>query len=146
MKNILLIALLLLSFSSYSQERYIGLTRDSLIKFHAKYFDQVLSNDTALIVKIREHGSDWRYFKFDKEGKCEVCAVHVHYYNDFTDLEKKLKAKKFKDVGEVKYDYIVRSTGGRHYTKGNEHYLLMFEPINPNLMNTVRSVIYYKTK
>ncbi|MCD6013417.1 MAG: hypothetical protein K0Q79_3279 [Flavipsychrobacter sp.] len=144
MKNILLVACVLLSVVCYSQERYIGLTRDSITTFHAKYFDQVYSNDTALLVK-HKNGLDWRYFRFE-QGVCTICAKEVLFYNDFINLEKKLKSQKFKDMGETVYDFAVSKVKGTIYTKGKENYILMYKPINPNLSATTRAVVYYKMK
>ncbi len=145
MKNILFAACVLLSVVCYAQERYIGLTRDSITTFHARYFEQIYSNDTTLLVK-HKGGLDWRYFKFDRSGVCTVCAKELLFYNDFIILEKKLKTQKFKDIGETVFDFGVSKVKGSAYTKGKENYLMMYMPINPNLTASTRAVVYYKTK
>ncbi len=144
MKNLLFLFLVLLSFSAFSQERYLGLTRDSLVKFHAKNFVTEVSNDTALVVKLKQGGIDWRYFKFDKTGTCVLAAKEVPFYDDFTNLEKKLKAKKYKSGGEAEYNFVVSKVKGSVYTNGKETYILMYGAINPNMSATTRGVIYYK--
>lgn len=146
MRNILVAALLLLAVPARSQERYIGLTRDSIVSFHAKNFEKILSNDTALLVKYKRDGLDWRFFRFDNTGKCVLAAKEVSFYNDFTNLEKKLKSKKYKSTGEVEYDFIAAKVKGASYSNGKENYILMYKPINPNLSATTRAVVYYKTK
>ena len=146
MRTLLFLSLLLIGTRIYAQERYIGWSRDSIKSFHAKNFAEVASNDTAVLVKIARDGTDWRFFVFDKSGICIRAAEEINYYNAFTDLEKKLKAKKYKRAGEVEYDFIVAKVKGELYTNGKENYVLMYKPINPNLVATVRSVVYYKTK
>jgi hypothetical protein len=143
MKNLVLSALILLSVSAHSQERYIGLTRDSIKSFHAKYFETVSTNDTAIVVKNKRDGTDWRFFNFDKTGKCVLAAKEVPFYNDFTDLEKKLKSKKYKNNGEVEYNFGVSKAKGAMYTNGKETYILMYGAINPNMSATTRGIIYY---
>lgn len=112
MKNTLFVLLLLCAVTVRSQERYIGLTRDSITKFHAKNFETAASNDTAMVVKIKRDGTTWRYFKFDKSNICEVAGWEVQFYNEFTDLEKKLKSKKYKSNGELEYNFIVQKVKG----------------------------------
>lgn len=146
MKNLLALTLLLISITCYSQERYIGWTRDSITSFHTKNFEKVASNDTSLLVKIRRDGTTWRFFKFDGTGKCTLCAWEVPFYNDFTDMEKKLKAKKYKNTGEVEYNFVVSKVKGTSYTNGKETYILMFGAINPNMSASTRGVIYYKAR
>ncbi len=146
MKNILFPVFMFITVSAYSQERYIGLTRDSIVSFHSKYFENVSSNDTALLVKYKRDGLDWRFFKFDKGGKCVLAAKEIAFYNEFTDLEKKLKSKKYKKTGEVEYNFVVAKVKGISYTNGKETYILMFNPINPNLSASTRAVVYFKTR
>ncbi len=146
MRNIFFVVLLFASLSCSAQERYVGLTRDSIVSFHAKNFEQLASNDTALLVKNKRDGLDWRYFWFDKAGKCTLASKEVPFYNDFTDLEKKMKKKKYKDAGEVEYDFIKSKVKGTLYSNGKENYVLMYKPINPNLSATTRAIVYYKTK
>lgn len=146
MKKLFLAVCMLPAVTGYSQERYIGLTRDSLVSFHAKYFDQVYNNDTALLVKYRRDGLDWRYFKFDRAGICTLAVKEVPFYNDFTDLEKKLRSQKYKTTGETEFDFGVQKVQGAGYTKGKENYVLMYKPINPNLSASTRAVVYFKTK
>jgi hypothetical protein len=146
MKNILFAILMLATITGYSQERYIGLTRDSITKFHAKNFEHVGANDTALLVKLKRGGLNWRFFKFDNSGICVLAAEEVSYYNDFTDLEKKLKLKKYKSAGEVEYNFVAAKVQGAAYTNGKDTYILMYKPINPNLSATTRAVVYYKNK
>jgi hypothetical protein len=146
MKNILIACMVLLSTAAYSQERYIGLTRDSLVKFHAKNFEHVKENDSALVVRLKRDQTTWRYFKFDESGTCVLTAWEASFYGDFTDLEKKLKSKKYKHPGEVEYNFLVSTIKGAMYTNGKETYILMYEAINPKMSATTRGIIYYKTK
>ena len=88
----------------------------------------------------------WRFFRFDAAGKCNLTAWEVPFFNDFTDLEKTLKAKKYKKVNEVEYDFLVRKAKGIYYTNGKDNYILMFDAINPIMTNSTRAIIYSKTK
>lgn len=146
MRKVLLIVSLGITATAFSQERYIGWTRDSIKAFHTKNFENVVVNDTAQVVKIRRDGTTWRYFRFDSKGICVLTGWEVAFYNDFTDLEKKLKAKKYKNVGEVEYDFVASKVKGALYTNGKENYILMYKPINPNLSATTRAVVYYKSR
>jgi hypothetical protein len=146
MKNLLFLYMLAIAIPARSQERYIGLTRDSITKFHAKYFETLTSNDTAMVVKVKSDGTTWRYFKFDKASICEVAGWEVQFYNGFTDLEKKLKSKKYKNTGEIEYNFVVQKVKGAKYTNRKETYILMYGAINPNMSASTRAVIYYKGK
>lgn len=146
MKNIFILGLILIASSAFSQERYMDLTRDSVMKRLSANFDNVASNDTALVIKHKRDGTDWRYFMFGKSGKCEVVGWEVAYYNDFIDLENKLKRTKFKNKGEVEYNFVVNKIKGAIYTNGKENYILMYGAINPNMSATTRGIVYFKTK
>lgn len=146
MKNILLAAFILISGSAFAQERFIGATRHYIDSFFFTYSEKMMSNDTAIVVKPKQGSTNWSYYKFDDAGIVVLAAKELQFFNEFTDLEKKLKAKKYKKVGEVEYNYVVRKTKGALYTNGKDNYIMMYDPINPNMSNSTRSVIYYKTK
>ncbi len=141
-----LYCLLLLTTNAMAQERYVGLTRDSIESFHKTYFETETKNDTALVVKIKRGGSEWRYFSFDQQGICRKAAIEVPFFNDFTDLEKKLRTKKYKKAGEITYDFVVKKMHGALYTNGKDSYMLMFGAINPNMSASTRGIVYFKNQ
>ena len=103
-------------------------------------------NDTAMVVRIKRDQTTWRYFKFGQDGKCELTAWETSFYGDFSDLEKKMRTKKYKKGAEVEYNFLVSKVKGQLYTNGKETYILMYGAINPNMSATTRGIIYYKAK
>ena len=147
MKKSLVLMAMLITSALHAQEKYIGLTHDSLLGFHRANFETVMNNDTALLVKDKSTGKDYRFFKFDTSGICYLATKNMPYYDDILNLETKLTEQGYqKSARPFEMDFLIRKITGVLYTRGKENYVMMSAAICPGLASSTRTVVYFKKK